>query len=30
VCRFYPLDKAREMMIPAQRAFLDRLVERLD
>jgi len=30
VCRFYPLDKAREMMIPAQRAFLDRLAERLD
>jgi predicted NUDIX family NTP pyrophosphohydrolase len=30
VCRFYALDKAREMMIPAQRAFLDRLAERLD
>ncbi len=25
VCRFYPLDKARELMIPAQREFLDRL-----
>lgn len=25
VCRFYPLDKAREMMIPAQREFLTRL-----
>ncbi len=26
VCRFYPLDKARELMIPAQRVFLDRLL----
>lgn len=25
VCRFYPLDNARELMIPAQREFLDRL-----
>ena len=25
VCRFYPIEKAREMMIPAQREFLDRL-----
>lgn len=25
VCRFYPLPKARELMIPAQREFLDRL-----
>lgn len=25
VCRFYALDKAAEMMIPAQRDFLDRL-----
>jgi len=25
VCRFYPLEKAREMMIPAQRELLDRL-----
>ncbi len=25
VCRFYPLAKARELMIPAQRDFLDRL-----
>lgn len=24
VCRFYPLDKARALMIPAQREFLDR------
>ena len=30
VCRFYALGKAREMMIPAQRTFLDRLAERLD
>ena len=29
VCRFYPLAKARELMIPAQRVFLDRLEERL-
>jgi predicted NUDIX family NTP pyrophosphohydrolase len=28
VCRFYSLDKARELMIPAQRDFLDRLRER--
>ena len=27
VCRFYPLDKAAELMIPAQREFLDRLKE---
>lgn len=27
VCRFYPLDKARELMIPAQREFLQRLTE---
>lgn len=25
VCRFYPLDQAREMMIEAQREFLDRI-----
>jgi 8-oxo-dGTP pyrophosphatase MutT (NUDIX family) len=25
VCRFYPLDEARELMIEAQREFLDRL-----
>ena len=25
VCQFYPVDKARGMMIPAQREFLDRL-----
>ena len=25
VCRFYPLTKAAELMIPAQREFLDRL-----
>jgi 8-oxo-dGTP pyrophosphatase MutT (NUDIX family) len=25
VCRFYPLDEARELMIDAQREFLDRL-----
>ena len=25
VCRFYPLDNAAELMIPAQRVFLDRL-----
>lgn len=25
VCRFYPLEQARAMMIPAQREFLDRL-----
>ncbi len=29
VCRFYPLDKARELMIPAQRVFLDRLAAEL-
>lgn len=29
VCRFYPLDQASELMIPAQRAFLDRLKEEL-
>jgi len=27
VCGFYPLDQAREMMIEAQRVFLDRLPE---
>jgi len=27
VCRFYSLDQAYEMMIPAQRVFLDRLRE---
>ncbi len=27
VCRFYPLEKARELMIPAQRELLDRLRE---
>lgn len=27
VCRFYPLDKAYKMMIPAQRVFLDRVRE---
>jgi predicted NUDIX family NTP pyrophosphohydrolase len=26
VCRFYALEKARPMMIPAQREFLDRLL----
>ena len=25
VCRFYPIDRAAELMIPAQRAFLERL-----
>lgn len=25
VCRFYPMEKAWELMIPAQREFLDRL-----
>ena len=25
VCRFYPIDKAADLMIPAQREFLDRL-----
>ncbi len=25
VCRFYPLEQAYELMIPAQRVFLDRL-----
>ena len=29
VCRFYPFEKAYEIMIPAQREFLDRLRERL-
>ena len=29
VCRFYPVAKARELMIPEQRVFLDRLLERL-
>jgi 8-oxo-dGTP diphosphatase len=29
VCRFYPLDRALEMMIPAQREFIERLRERL-
>ena len=29
VCRFYPLDKAYELMIPAQREFLDRVREQL-
>ncbi len=29
VCRFYPLDKAADLMIPAQRAFLERLREAL-
>jgi predicted NUDIX family NTP pyrophosphohydrolase len=28
VCRFYPLDTARELMIPAQRELLDRLLAR--
>jgi 8-oxo-dGTP diphosphatase len=27
VCRFYPIDKARELMIPAQWEFLDRLTD---
>jgi predicted NUDIX family NTP pyrophosphohydrolase len=27
VCRFYPIDKAAALMIPAQRPFLDRLRE---
>lgn len=27
VCHFYPIEKARELMIPAQREFLDRLQE---
>jgi predicted NUDIX family NTP pyrophosphohydrolase len=27
VCRFYPLEKARELMIPEQRELLDRLIE---
>jgi predicted NUDIX family NTP pyrophosphohydrolase len=30
VCRFYPLDKARELMIPAQREFLDRLIKMME
>ena len=25
ICRFYPVEKARDMMIPAQRELLDRL-----
>lgn len=29
VCRFYPIDKAVALMIPAQREFLDRLREAL-
>jgi len=29
VCRFYPLEKARDLMIPAQREFLDRLEGKL-
>ena len=29
VCRFYPIEKAPEMMIPAQRAFLARRREEL-
>jgi predicted NUDIX family NTP pyrophosphohydrolase len=29
VCRFYPLEKAYAMMIPAQRELLDRLKEKL-
>ena len=29
VCRFYPLDQATGLMIPAQREFLHRLRERL-
>ncbi len=29
VCRFYPIEQAYELMIPAQREFLDRLKERL-
>lgn len=29
VCRFYPVDKAAALMIPAQAAFLDRLREAL-
>jgi len=29
VCRFYPLAKAAELMIPVQRAFLERLPERM-
>ena len=29
VCRFYPIEKAYELMIPAQRVFLDRLREQL-
>ncbi len=27
VCRFYPLAQARELMIPAQREFLERLMD---
>jgi predicted NUDIX family NTP pyrophosphohydrolase len=27
VCRFYPIEKAKALMIPAQRVFLERLVE---
>lgn len=30
VCRFYPLDQAEALMIPAQREFLSRLRERLE
>jgi predicted NUDIX family NTP pyrophosphohydrolase len=29
VCRFYPIDKAAELMIPEQRQFLDRLREQV-
>ena len=29
VCRFYPLDEAGQLMIPAQREFLDRIKEKL-
>jgi len=28
VCRFYPIERARDLMIAAQREFLDRLHER--
>ena len=30
VCRFYPIEKAYELMIPAQRVFLDRLRSQTD
>ena len=29
VCSFYPIEKAHDLMIPAQRVFLDRLQEKL-